>query len=194
MASPLILETARLWLRPFAPEDVDVLHRMWTEPDVRRHLWDNRIIPRERAASEVEDSIESFRTKGFGMWVIQLAGATDVSGFAGFRPFGSPPDKKELMYGIDPPLWGRAYAAEAVGALVRFAFENLGDERIYARTDPPNVASVRVMEKAGMTYLGRDYEGDIELITYVIENPKTSCDGEAARGGASTSSQSSCDS
>jgi len=172
MASPFILQTERLWLRPFAREDVDVLHRLWTDPDVRRYLWDDMIIERDRAAGEVEDSIASFRDKGFGMWVVLLAGATEVSGFAGFRLFGSPPTKKELMYGIAPHLWGRGYASEATRALLRFGFEKLDEERIYARTDPPNAASMKVMEKAGMTFAGRQYEGDVELVTYVSENPR----------------------
>jgi RimJ/RimL family protein N-acetyltransferase len=169
MASPFIIETTRLWLRPFAREDVGVLHRMWTDPDVRRYLWDDKVISRDRAAGEVEDSMTSFRDHGFGMWVVLLAGATEVSGFAGFRIFGSPPAKKELMYGIAPHLWGRGYASEAVRALLTFGFDELGEKRIYARTDPPNVASMRVMEKAGMSYLEREYDGDIELVTYVME-------------------------
>jgi len=165
-----ILQTARLWLRPFAWEDVDVLHRMWTDPDVRRYLWDDEIIARQRAADEVEESIKSFSRNGFGMWVVMLSGATEVSGFAGFRLFGTPQrDKKELMYGMAPILWGRGYATEVAEELLRFGFEVLGEERVWARTDPPNVASMRVMEKAGMTYVGRDWEGPIEIVTYVKE-------------------------
>jgi ribosomal-protein-alanine N-acetyltransferase len=141
-------------MRPFAHEDVDVLYRMWTDSDVRRYLWDDKIIERERAAGEVEDSIASFEKNGFGMWVVLLAGATEVSGFGGFRLFGAPPTKKELMYGIAPPLWGRGYATEIAEALLRFGFERLGEERIWARTDPPNVG---------------EREGEIEVVTYVKE-------------------------
>jgi RimJ/RimL family protein N-acetyltransferase len=39
-----ILETARLRLRPFTYADVDVLHAQWTDPDVRRYLWDGRVV------------------------------------------------------------------------------------------------------------------------------------------------------
>jgi ribosomal-protein-alanine N-acetyltransferase len=164
-----ILQTSRLWLRPFAREDVDVLHRMWTDPDVRRYLWDDTIITRDRAAGEVEDSIASFAKNGFGMWAVLLSGATEVSGFGGFRLFGTPPAKKELMYGLAPAVWGHGYATEVVQALLRFGFEQLDEERIWARTDPPNIASRRVMERAGMSYSGREREGDVEVVTYVME-------------------------
>lgn len=38
------LETARLHLRPCQAADAEVLHLMWTDPDVRRYLWDDRVI------------------------------------------------------------------------------------------------------------------------------------------------------
>ena len=167
--SVFILETERLWLRPFAPVDVDALHRLWTDPDVRRYLWDDIVIARERAAGEVQDSIVSFRDNGFGMWVVMLSGATEVAGFAGFRRFGPSKACKELMYGMAPQHWSRGYATEIAQALLRFGFEVLGAERIWARTDPPNAASIRVMEKAGMTYAGRERDGDLDVVTYVME-------------------------
>lgn len=169
MPFSVILETSRLWLRPFAAVDVDALHRIWTDPDVRRYLWDDIVIPRERAAGEVEDSIASFRDGGFGMWVVMLSGATEVVGFAGFRLFGDPKIQKELMYGMAPQHWGRGYATELARELLRFGFEQLGEERVWARTDPPNTASIRVMEKAGMSYVGREREGALDIVTYVME-------------------------
>lgn len=176
MAGPYIIETERLWLRPFAREDVDVLFRLFTDPDVRRYLFDDKIITRDRAHGEVEDSIASFEKNGFGMWVVHLSGATEVIGFGGFRVFGEAPNrKKELMYGMAPPSWGRGYATELAQALLRYGFETLGEERIYARTDPPNVASMRVMEKVGMTCIGREYEGDIEVVTYVTAGSAGRC-------------------
>ena len=68
MAAPYILETKRLWLRPFAPQDTDVLHRLFTDPDVRRYLFDDKIVSRDRVDGEIEDSIASFARSGFGMW------------------------------------------------------------------------------------------------------------------------------
>ena len=55
-----VLTTARLRLRPFAPGDVEALHAHWTDPDVRRYLWDGREIARQEAADVVEESLASF--------------------------------------------------------------------------------------------------------------------------------------
>lgn len=63
-------------------------------------------------------------------------------------------DRGELVYWTGVPYWGRGYATEAAGAMVRYGFEELGFHRIYAGFFPRNPASGRVMEKLGMTYEG----------------------------------------
>jgi RimJ/RimL family protein N-acetyltransferase len=61
----------------------------------------------------------------------------------------------EISYIVHPNYWGQGYATEIARMLLRFGFENLNLHRIMATCDPRNVASVRVLEKAGMTYEGR---------------------------------------
>ncbi|NJL21283.1 MAG: GNAT family N-acetyltransferase [Leptolyngbyaceae cyanobacterium SM1_3_5] len=41
------LYSDRVWMRPYAIEDVDALHQLWCDPDVRRYLFDDRLVPRE---------------------------------------------------------------------------------------------------------------------------------------------------
>ena len=58
-----MLETERLLLIPFDREHLPFLHRLWTDPEVRRYLWDDRIISVDEAAEVVEASLQ-----GPGMW------------------------------------------------------------------------------------------------------------------------------
>jgi ribosomal-protein-alanine N-acetyltransferase len=55
----------------------------------------------------------------------------------------------EIGYWIGEPYWGKGYATAAVKQLIGFAFEELGLLRIYAGVYDYNVASMRVLEKAG---------------------------------------------
>ena len=55
-----VLQTKRLKLRPLADSDLPALHRFWTQPDVRRYLWDNEIISIERVAEIVATSTAFF--------------------------------------------------------------------------------------------------------------------------------------
>lgn len=161
------IETARLRLRPCVESDVDALHRLWTDPDVRRYLWDDAVITREQAEEVVGASVESFDAHGFGQWVICLREGGELIGFCGLRRFGEPPEV-EVLYGLAPPFWGRGLATEATRAMLADGFGRLGLGRIYAGTDPPNAASLRVMEKAGMAFDRHTQINGLEAIYYVL--------------------------
>ncbi len=64
-------------------------------------------------------------------------------------------DRAEVGYWLGVPFWGRGYTTEALGAVIRFGFEDLNLHRIYAGYFDRNKASGRVMEKNGLKYEGR---------------------------------------
>ncbi len=161
------IETGRLRLRPFTLDDVDDLHRLWTEPGVRQYLWDDQVIPRERVESIVESSLASFEAHGFGLWAVQPEAEQLLIGFCGFWFFHEPP-KLELLYGIAPAYWNRGLATEAAKAMIKYGFETLSFERIEASTNAPNQASSRVMEKAGMSFWKREPTNGLDTIYYAI--------------------------
>ena len=149
------LETSRLILLPFALTDLDFLHGLWTEPLVRRYLWDDLVIGREQAQAIIEASQESFAEHGFGFWRIALIESEASIGFCGLRHFSNTQtggNRVEILYGLTPTQWGKGLAAEATQAVLRFGFESLHLEQIYAGADTPNVASFRVMERLGMQF------------------------------------------
>ena len=59
------IRTPRLRLRPLRLDDLDDLYRLWVDRGVRRYLWDDRVISRERARTEIERSIGSFEIERF---------------------------------------------------------------------------------------------------------------------------------
>jgi ribosomal-protein-alanine N-acetyltransferase len=161
------IETARLRLRPYRERDVDALHALWTDPDVRRYLWDDKRIDREAAADLVRRMLELESTRGLGHFCLLVRDEERVVGFCGLQ-LQPASDEIELLYGIEPALWGRGLVSEAVQAVLRYGFEELGLERIIAVCDLPNRASVRVMENAGMTF-ERRWRGEVgELVQYAI--------------------------
>lgn len=168
---PRQLETVRLRLRPFVASDLDALHLLWTNPDVRRYLWDDVEISRDRAEAVIALSIDSFSSRGFGFWGISLRDNTgNLIGFCGLRVFGDTEDV-EILYGIHPSHWGQGLATEASEAVLQFGFQTCGLTKIYAGGDSPNAASFRVMEKLGMTYDGARIVNGMEAVYYCLNNP-----------------------
>jgi len=162
-----ILETARLRLRPLTVADGGDLHRLFTLPGVRKYLWDDEIIPLERAAVLVEASVSSFEAHGHGLWAVSLPNDDALIGFCGFWPFHEPP-QLELLYGLSSDHWHRGLATEAANAMIRYGFDVLGFERIEASTDAANAASVRVMERAGLRFWKRELTNGLDTIYYAI--------------------------
>jgi len=161
------IRTARLFLQPYQRTDVDELHRLWTDPGVRQYLWDDRIIPLQLAAEVVESSLADWATHGLGQWVIYQLDSDEVIGFCGFRwsEAGTPP---ELLYGLFPIYWGQGLATEAARAVLTYAFQQLGIEQVWAATDPPNVASIRVMERLGMQFDRRGQLNGLDTVFYTL--------------------------
>ena len=56
----------RLSLRPVAVSDVEVLHALWTDEEVRRFLWDGEVIPSERTSQTIQKSCTLFDRYGLG--------------------------------------------------------------------------------------------------------------------------------
>jgi [ribosomal protein S5]-alanine N-acetyltransferase len=75
----------------------------------------------------------------------------------GIGLFGPPEDGQvEFGYGIVESHRGRGYATEAARALVEVALGLPGVTEIVAGVDPANPASVRVLEKAGLSFRSQD--------------------------------------
>ncbi len=156
------IETARLRLRPFAAQDLDTIHGIWVEPEVRRYLWDGERISKEKAETALASSIESFENYGFGIWAVILRENGDLIGFCGLRYLDDTPEI-ELIYGISTSYWGKGFATEGAKAAIQYGFEVLGLERIVGIADTENIASRRVLEKVGMRFeQNTSHQGRVE--------------------------------
>lgn len=149
-----VLETERLILRPISNDDLAATHRVFDDPAVRRYLWDDRPVSLEATASVVQASARDFSERGVGLFGVRLRGAEELVGLCGLRWEDGIGDM-EIIYCLLPELWGRGLATEAAEACLHFAFEGARLERVMAGADEPNAASLRIIEKLGMRFVGR---------------------------------------
>jgi [ribosomal protein S5]-alanine N-acetyltransferase len=157
------IETERLKLRPLRAADRADLHHLFIDPDVRRYLWDDEILPIQQTWAVVSESLRRFPADGTGLWAVTRRGRPLLAGFGGFWPF---PTRLEILFGFAPVHWGKGLATELVRALLRYGFEELGMERIDGSADAPNIASLRVMERAGMRQTEKHSQGGRETVSY----------------------------
>jgi RimJ/RimL family protein N-acetyltransferase len=166
-ARTLELHTPRLRLRPCGEADVDALHALWTHPQVRRWLWDDRVIDRDTAAQRVAASQASFADAGWGLWAIESRGGGALLGVAGLVVI-EPAVGPELNYALHPDHQRRGYATEAARAVLAHAFDALGFARVAGRTDTPNAESARVLERLGMRFEGETTVSGLPTLSYAL--------------------------
>jgi RimJ/RimL family protein N-acetyltransferase len=154
----LLLETERLLLRRFTEDDADNLYDLDSDPDVMRYLSGGTPTPREVIKQEILPRFTSYdeRFPGLGFWAAIDKGSRDFVGWFSFRPRAeADPGEASLGFRLRKAAWGQGYATEGAQALIRLGFTELGVQRVVATTYEDNLASRRVMEKAGMTLTRR---------------------------------------
>ena len=77
-------------------------------------------------------------------------------------------NETEVAYMLDKDYWNRGYATKAAGISLGYGFKEAGLEWIIALALPENAASIRVMEKIGMTYKKMTHVWRLDLVQYEI--------------------------
>lgn len=148
----VILETDRLLLREFVEEDAPAFFELNSNPEVLRFVPDKPLLDVAQARQILLDHpIADYRKYGFGRGACILKSTGEQIGFAGLK-YLEELGEVDVAYRLMPSHWGMGLATEAALASVRFGFTQLGLKRIIGLTMPENIASVRVLEKAGLRY------------------------------------------
>lgn len=149
----LTMETDRLRLRQFTPDDLDDVARLFANPDVMRFMG---VAGETHSTAEAEKALLSiiahWQRHGFGRWAVIHQAHEKLIGYGGLRSFGH---NAELVYLLDQPYWGQGLATELATACLKFGFESRRFDEIVALIKPGNAASRRVLEKIGLRYQGR---------------------------------------
>lgn len=153
------LETDRLLLRPFQLADAPVLHELLSDSAVLGTLMDvDSPLTLDEAASMIA-SWEAAVARGEALVFAVVRRASET--LVGYIDIELQPDHRrgEIAFWIGHSYWWQGYASEAARRLVRYAFEHLELNRVYAYCLARNHASVRVLEKAGLLYEGTHRQG-----------------------------------
>jgi RimJ/RimL family protein N-acetyltransferase len=112
------------------------------------------LLTREESDSFVTKIESAFDDRGFGLWAVEIIGVAPFAGFVGlsvpaFEAHFTP--CVEIGWRLAAQHWNRGYATEGARAALEFGFDVLQLDEIVSFTVPSNSASIRVMEKIGMT-------------------------------------------
>ena len=162
-----ILETSRLILREFCPDDTDALALVISDAETMR------FYPASYDRAGVEEWIARNRRRyaehGHGLWAMVLKTSGELIGDCGLTvQTVDGVDEVEIGYHVRRDLWGQGLASEAAPACRDFGFARLPVERLISLIRPENIASRRVAEKNGMTVWKEVMRQNLRHLVYAI--------------------------
>lgn len=147
------LKTHRLLLRPATQGDIPFVLNLFSRSETNRYSAYGDISTPEEAQRLFDAFLKPGSETHFRL-VADLRGSGEAVGTLGLYSYSEANRRAELGYDLLREHWGRGLMTEAVRELLRYAFEELGLNRVEATTDPENAASIRVLEKTGFTREG----------------------------------------
>jgi len=145
------LETERLFLRLLQTEDIPILARLWSDPDVTHYIGGPHDY--DEVYEELCKDDEVKPPPLLDLWVLVEKSTNRIIGHCGII------DKEiddtteyDLNYILDKPVWGKGYATEIAVAIRDYSLEYLRLNRVIALIDPENRASINVALKIGMAH------------------------------------------
>jgi RimJ/RimL family protein N-acetyltransferase len=159
------IETKQLLLRPLELSDAEALYKIYCDPEAILY-WGTP----DRSLDESKQRIQRFNedwSNGFGDWALVDKVSKKFVGFCGLHYISGMPEVN-LGYLVDRNHWGKGFGTEASKASLDFGFQNCKMDQIVATTAPKNIASLKVLEKCGLSFWKKIERNNRERVVYSI--------------------------
>jgi len=151
------LENNTLLLRRFRVEDAQAMYDNWAnDPEVVRFMPYDVCNTIEETRNVINEWVKYFTetAPNSAVFAIVLKDGEEIIGTIDFAEDDKEARSAEVGYQLGKLWWGNGYAAEALQAVIKYAFEVVGLNRLWASYDSRNVNSGKVLQKAKMLYEG----------------------------------------
>ena len=148
----MITETPRLRIRELTVDDAEFIFGLVNEPSFLEHIGDKGVRNLEDARQFIlEGPWASHRDRGYGQFLVELKEGGDPIGVCGLL-YREALDVSDIGCAFLPQYWRRGFAYEAACAVMEYGRSTLGIDKIVGLTSEENVASIKAMEKLGMSF------------------------------------------
>lgn len=146
----MLFATARLLVRRLRDSDLEHLVSVYGDAAAMRWVGDGGPLDRSDCMRWLDVTRANYERRGYGMFTVERRSSQQVIGFCGLvHPGGQA--EPEVKYAYHRLHWGSGFATEALVALLTHGASAHGLQLVIATAAPENVASHKVLIKAGMT-------------------------------------------
>lgn len=165
-----IFETERLIVRQFTEKDFDNFFLLTGNETVMQYI--RPVSTKEESDKFLLENIEAYKKNPHGgRWAVIEKENNSFAGSFAIIPVPSSPEKVQLGYSLRLENWGRGFATELTLAGLKYFMKHYSEPEIYGITEIPNVASQKVLLKAGFQPAGSFTENGLELLMFVVKRP-----------------------
>ena len=149
------LYTTRTRFSKWTEEDLPLAMQLWGDPAVTKYICAAGRFTAEEVEERLRVEMENEQKYHVQYYPFFERDKEELIGCCGLRP------RTEGVYEVGFHLrrryWGKGYATEAAGALVKYAFEVIGTDKLFAGHNPGNMGSGKVLEKLGFRCIGDEF-------------------------------------
>ncbi|MDJ0592939.1 MAG: GNAT family N-acetyltransferase [Pleurocapsa sp. MO_226.B13] len=165
-AEAKVLEVDNFIMRPLQTLDLDALAAIWADSEVTRFLPSRGVpISRDNTEKSLKYFVKHWQQRGYGIWAIIDNYSSQMIGYCGLR-YLDELDEVEVLYGLAKAYWGRGIATKAASAAIVYGFNVANLNKVIAMALPDNLASRRVIEKAGLEYQKKIQIFNLDVLYY----------------------------
>ena len=141
----------RIYLEKLLPQDFESFYTLTGNEKVMAMITE-RALSKEEARKKFNYFLENNELhKSFGSFKVLEVLSSKLLGFAKLEITKEKPEEAELGYMLLPEFWGRGLGNEIAEHLLEVAKSDLKLNRVYANTDPNNLASRKILINNGFT-------------------------------------------
>ena len=160
-----IFQTERLVVRQYAPSEFDNFFMLNGDEEVVRYI--RPVQTREEALTSFQQLLSDYEAQpGLGRWAAHLQTTGEFVGSFAIIPVPWDIEKIQIGYAFPKSSWGKGYATELTQAGLQHYWRHFTNDVVYGMTEIPNVASQKVLLKAGFQFETTTMDKDIELFVY----------------------------
>lgn len=150
--SLIVMETERLCLRKLSIDDAAFVLELLNQPSFLRFIGDRGVRNLEDAQQYILNRlVASYERNGFGLYLAELKQDGTPIGISGLVKRDTLPDP-DIGFAFLPAYWSKGYAVESAAAVMNYARDVLGLDRVLAITNPDNEASEKLLGRIGLRF------------------------------------------
>jgi [ribosomal protein S5]-alanine N-acetyltransferase len=149
-----VLYTERFHLRQITFDDAAELFAIYSDPVAMEFFGMDALAELAQARHMIERQQQAFRESRKIRWAITERGQDQLIGTIGLHSWEKEHAHAEIGYDLNQAVWGQRIIGEVIAPVIEYGFTTMELNRIVGNISPENIASKRILEKAGFHYEG----------------------------------------